>query len=108
MNLAEKLNKWAELQAQADALKSEIIIEVMQLRQSIKTDKVIATYSDGRGSFDYESMAMSIEPEDEIIRKHSKTVVDWRKVCEESGVTDEVKAKFYTPGTPYVSLKIRE
>lgn len=78
----------------------------MALRQTIKTEHATAVYSDGRGSYDYEAIAKILEPDPELIERHSRVSVDWRKVCEEAGMTEELKEKFYRPGKPYVSLKI--
>ncbi len=52
-------------------------------------------------------MARYLEPDDEVVKRNSKVVVDWRKVCDEAGASDEVKQRFYTPGTPTVSIKIK-
>lgn len=106
MNLSEKMNKWEELKAEVDAIEDEIKAEVLALAKTQKVGKVTATYSAGRGSYDYEQMAMRLEPEQEVIDKNTKPVTDWRKVCEDAGATDELKEKFYKPGTPYVSLKL--
>lgn len=105
--LAEKIERWAKLQVEADILAAEITEEVMALKQTVKTGSAIATYSEGRGSYDYEEIAKYIEPDDEVVKRNSKVVVDWRKVCEESGLTEDVKQKFYKPGKPYVSLKLK-
>ena len=107
MNLSEKLKQWRDLQEQADALAEEIKAEVLELKQTIKGDGVVATYGKGRGSYDYESLAMRLEPDDEIVERYSTTKVNWRKVVDELQPPDDLKEKFYTPGKPYVSLKIK-
>ena len=108
MTLKQKMEQWRDLQTQADALAEEIKAEVFELRQTIKADGVVATYSKGRGSYDYEALAMSLEPDDYIVERYTVKRVDWRKVVEDIGATDDLKAKFYTPGKPYVSLKLKK
>lgn len=107
MTLKEKLERWRDLQRQADALAEEIKTEVMELQQTIKADGVVATYSKGRGSYDWESIAKALEPDDEIVKRYSRVDTDWRKVAEEVGAPDELKAQFYRPGSPYVSLRLK-
>ena len=106
MTLKKKLEQWRDLQAQADALAEEIRAEVLALGQTIRADGVVATYG-SRGRYDYEALAKFLEPDDETIQRHTVVKIDWRKVVDEVGAPDELRAKFYTPGAPYVSLKLK-
>jgi len=105
--LKEKLERWRDLQRQADALAEEIKAEVMQLQQTIKADGVVATYGKGRGSYDYEALAMRLEPDSGIIQRYTITRVDWRKVVDELEPPEDLKMKFYKSGKPYVSLRLK-
>ena len=85
----------------------EIKAEALELQQTIKADGVVATYSKGRGYYDYEALASHLEPDYEIIQQFTITRVDWRKVVDALEPLDDLKAKFYKPGKPYVSLKLK-
>ena len=106
MNLSEKMSRWEQLRREADVLENEIKDEVLALAKTQKVGNVTATFSNGRGSYDYEAMAMKIEPDQEIVDRNTKTVTDWRKVCEEASAPEEIRALFYKAGTPYVSVKL--
>ena len=97
MTTQEKLATWSNLVRQADALKSEILSELGE-GEEIKIPGAKAYTSPGRGTYAYEEMAMRLEPEQEVIYRYTKTVVDWKAVCDEVGYDDELKKKFYTPG----------
>lgn len=107
MTLKEKLERWRDLQAAADKLAEEIKAEVLELQQTIRGKGVVASYGKGRGSYDYEAIAKEIQPPRPIIEKWSTLKVNWRGVVEEAGVPPEIKAKYYKPGTPYVSLRLK-
>lgn len=98
---------WGEYQKRADELAAEIKEEVLALGTTQKVENVIATYNSGRGTYDYQSIAMRLEPDQEIVDANTKPVTDWKKVCEDAGMTEEIKEKFYTPGSPSVSLKLK-
>lgn len=107
--LADKMVRWGALQGETAALEAEIRAEVMALQQTQKAGNVVATYGQGRGVYDYQAIAATLEPDDNLVERHTKVVtsVDWRGLCGAAGMTDELKARFYTPGAPYVSLKLK-
>jgi hypothetical protein len=105
--LAEKMERWAALKEAADKLEAEIKEEVMALGKTQKANGVTATYSNGRGSYDYESMAMKLEPDTEVVQEHSTVKVNWRAVCEATDGYEDAKEFFYKPGSPYVSVKLK-
>lgn len=101
MDLSEKMKKWEDLQVEAQAIEKEIIAEVLALGKSQTVGRVTASYrkSSGNGSYNYESMVMELEPDQEIVDKHTEvvTTVKWKDIAEEVGVTPELKEKYYTP-----------
>jgi hypothetical protein len=110
MNLAEKMSRWADLKAEADKIEFEIEQEVRALKkpQSLATPvgQVKANYSKGRGTYDYPSLALKLNPPKRVIEEYSQWVTDWKKVCDFVGFTAELKAQFYTEGNPAFSLKL--
>jgi len=121
MTLEEKMQQWAKIRAKIDGLK----LAIAPLEEEIKTAVLIsgdtveakarplvsevivqAKYSKGRGSYNWENIAVRLKPDQEIIDKHSKVTVSWLKVCQAVGYSDELKGQHYTPGTPSVSLKL--
>lgn len=125
MNLVEKINRWGQLQAQIeaqlaglkasqemllkeqDALKQEIEVEIMALKQSQKLSgdygTVSADYSAGRGSYDYEKAAIESKVSQDIVDKHTTPKIDWLKVCKDAKV--DTKA-YFTEGKPSFSIKL--
>lgn len=122
MNLAEKMETWRILHSQAVALEDEIREEVLQLGKSQRVGQVLARYTSGRGSYDYPKITEAarkayeaIGPEalakfDETVAALTKKIVtvDHRAICERVGASEDLKAQFYTPGKPSVSLAIVE
>lgn len=78
----------------------------MKLRQSVEVPGAVARYSKGRGRYDYESIVSELQPDEEIIARHSTVHIDWRKIVVEVGAPKALLEKHYTPGTPTVSLKL--
>ena len=107
MNLSEKMERWGQLRAELDTLEVEIQSEVLGLQKTQKVGPVTATYSGGRGSYNYEAMGLALQPGADLVQGYSKMVVDWRKVCDAVGVDADVRLRYYTPGTPSVSLKLK-
>ena len=108
--LSEKMAALENLTDQVDALKKEIEDEVMALGQSQQVGRVKATlYPQGRGSWDWENMAKMLEPDEELIDKHTevKVTVKWNKIADELNPPEDFKLKFYTPGTPFVSVTVK-
>lgn len=119
--LNEKMVIWKTLQAQADALKVEILAEADALVEAGKLgvgDKVTVggatlEYSAGKGSYNYEKAVVDWQPESleqqqakqVMIRINSKTFVDWRSVWLGSGRPKDAIDAYYTPGIPRLELK---
>ena len=107
-DLKEKMAEWRKLQLQADRLADEIKQEVLQLGVTIKTDGVVASYSKGRGRYNYQPMVAELRPPTSLIEKFTKPKIDWRKIAEAMQPTDDVKERYYSPGSPSVALKLKE
>ena len=118
MNLSDKMNEWGLLQTRLAKLEEEIKQEVKALGKTQEVifgyGKVVASYrkSSTNGSFDYKSITMEIEPEPEIVEKHTTTTVsiDYKAIVEEVGASDELKSKYYNPpanSEPSVSVKLK-
>ena len=124
MNLSEKMERWAQLQdeiantvapikAEADALEKQIQEEVLALGKTQAIGRVTASYrkSKGNGSYNYQNIVMELEPDPEIVNKHTQvvTTVGWKAIVDEIGVDDAIKAKHYTPAkdsAPVVTVSL--
>jgi len=105
LSLTDMMARWKELRTEADALQILIEQEVLRLGKTQKYNGVIASYSGGRGRYDYASAAQAADAPGQVIERYTTPVVDWRKVCEEiQAPLDD----FYTPGTPGVIVKLEK
>jgi len=108
--LAEKMKVLEDLHDQYNALEQEIKDEVMALGQSQQVGRVKATfYPNGQGKWDWESMAKSLEPDDELIKQFTevKVTVKWNKLAERMNPSEEYKQRFYTAGNPFVAVSVK-
>ena len=106
MELTEKMARWEKLMLEAELLGEEIKQEVDKLGKNQSYGKVTVKISNGKGSYDYEAMAMREEPDEDQIKECTKEVIDWKALCESCGVSDTTKKLFYTPGKKLVSIKL--
>lgn len=104
--LAERMLLWGQLKLQLLEVEEKIKAQVMEVKETQEAGRVRAVYSEGRGSYDWKNMADFIVPNEEILSKFTTQSTDWKKVCEATGVPDEIKQNHYSPGKPTVSLKI--
>ena len=95
--------EWEQAQTKADALELQIKDAVLGLGKTQTVGNVRATYSNGRKRYDYETGAVE-HPNFtvEIAESKSKTVIDWRGVC--NALNAEAP---YTQSEPSVSLKLK-
>lgn len=109
MSLAEDMSEWGTLKEKLDALEAKIIDEVRSLGKTQVVGRVTASYSKGKGSYDYHGIAQELTYTQQVELAHCKTVYDWKSIAEDSGMTDEIKEKFYIPpsGLPTVSVKLK-
>ena len=106
MNLTEKMSKWEELQKRADELAGAIKEEVLALGKSQAFGNVKATFTKGRGRYNYEAIAQKVGAPESVVKENSKTVVDWKSVVDAINAPDDVRQSFYEQGSPSVSLKL--
>lgn len=113
MNLSEKMMEWGNLKKQLDELEVQIQAEVLPLKSSQIVGDVIAEYrkSSTNGKYDYEIICHDLNSSPALVEKFTvvpEPYVDYTNLAKEAGMTDELKAKWYTPatgGTPKVTLK---
>lgn len=131
--LAEKMKVWAKIYRELSVLEESIKKEVLSFGKTLDVDNVRASYSKGRGSYDYELAGKDAPIE--VIEKNSSEMInwstasgsikieelpphvqtilnenkikytDWKSVCEEAGF--DMKP-YYTAGTPKVTLKLMD
>jgi len=108
ITLHEKMVTWAYLAKAAAEWEAQIKDEVMRLKQTITAGGARATYTIGRGRYDYEQIAKELGADDDLVYANSKWVTDWRKVGEALGMDGEpdLMEAHFTPGNPGVSLKL--
>jgi len=104
--LATKMLEWEKARRDLDLLESEIKEAVLEIGKTQTVGNVRATFSSGRITYGYEEAANKADAPTELIDVHSKTVVDWRKVCEVMNIIDDVQA--IKKSEPTVSIKLME
>jgi hypothetical protein len=106
-DLQQLMQRWAFHHAIAENLATQIEGIVLAQGESVTSPDAVASYSEGRGSYDYEAMAKGLRVPGELIALHTTTVTDWRAVCGALGVPDHIRELFYTPAAkgPRVTLK---
>jgi len=104
--LALKMLEWEKARRDLDLLESEIKEAVLELGKTQTVGNVRATFTNGRSIYDYEGAARKAEFPDDVIDVHSKTVVDWKKICETAQIMDTVQVISKTK--PSVSIKLME
>jgi hypothetical protein len=102
--LAQKMLEWEKITLQAYQLAEEIRVAVFELGKTQTVGNVRATYSAGRKTYDYQTAAKEVAPQD-VIEKHTTietiTKTDWRQVC-----IDALIEAPYTQSEPSVTLKL--
>lgn len=104
--LARLVARWALHQYLAEQLRSVIETQVLALGHTVETAEARATWSEGRGTYDWEALARALGAPKDLLKHHASVVIDWRAVCLELGVPESLKARYYTPPDgPRVTLK---
>jgi hypothetical protein len=98
--LARYLLLWEERRRALDELEAAIRDAVLQLRKTQTVGNVRATFSNPRKSYDYENPGSAAPPA--IIAEHTRSVVDWRAVCQDAKIDPVV-----TPGAGPGSVSIK-
>ena len=104
--LAQEMLDWQTKKEELNVLEKEITSAVRALGKTQTVGNVRATFSKGRGKYDYEKAVLQQTPpiDNDIIFSHSKTVVDWHGVCKVTEIEDIP----FLPGNPSVSIKLLE
>lgn len=105
MTLAEMMEVWKETMLTADSLAEKIKAEVMQLGKTQSARGVVATFSNGRGSYDYKTAVQRAGLTIGQLEEFVKVTHDFKAACEAHDID---VSDFYTSGTPSVTLKIAE
>lgn len=109
--LAELMATWEALAIVIQDVEGKIQEQVMALGQTVVVGRCRATYSGGRGQYDYEGLAKQLEPPKYIVDQHTVPKVDWMGVCKDvSDIReldwDALREKHYTPGKTVVNVKL--
>lgn len=98
--LAMKMLEWEKLRKQLDVIEAEIRGAVLELGKTQTVGNVRASYSGGRSTYDYQSVGR--EAPLNMIIKHTKTVTDWKAVCDALGEKPVLVSK----SEPGVTIKL--
>ena len=100
--LAQMMLEWESKKRALDELESAIKDAVLQLGKTQTVGNVRASYSAGRKRYDYKGAGELYAPPS-VIELHTRKEVDWRAVCKDAGLSEEIE---YTQGDPSVSVKL--
>lgn len=106
--LPDLMRRWGMLSAELAMIEAVIKAEVLELQQSQTVGNVRASYSQGRGSYNYEALARTQHLDPLLIASFAKEVIDWKGVVDCLQVDEEIRRQYYTPGVPTVSIKLRD
>jgi hypothetical protein len=98
--LARLLLLWEEKRRALDEIEAAITDSVLQIRKTQTVGNVRASFYNPRKSYDYETPGK--EAPTNVIFRNSKTVTNWRAVCEEADIDPIV-----TPGSGRGSVSIK-
>ena len=101
--LATDMLRWERMRRELDELEQAIKDTVLQIGKTQTVGNVRASYSGGRKTYNYEAAANG-HPfvNQSTVDLFSKTVIDWRGVCNHVGIDDIP----FTESPPSVSLKL--
>lgn len=116
MSLTGNFKKWEELSLQLQQVEMAIIDEVLLLGKSQSYGNVEAKFrkSSSNGKYDYEGMTRELEPDMELVQQctvYPEPYVDFKKLAEMAGATEEIKAKHYIPPSdskPTVTVQFKK
>lgn len=99
--LAKKMIEWGERKAELDALEEEIAAAVLEVGKTQTVGNVRATYSSGRGKYDYERAAadysLDLEP-------YTKITYDYTKAVKDAGI--DTGPYYQLQSGPSINLKV--
>lgn len=85
--VAAMMLEWENKKKELDILETLIEDQVLSYGETFVVGAVRATYNNGRKTYDYEKAGLSADPA--IVLECSKTVVDWKLVCDEAKISIE-------------------
>ncbi len=107
--LVSKMKQYRKLAVQLEELEKEIKAECIRMEATLEIPGLTVRYSAPRRTFNYERACEGYEIPQKIIKACTKSVVDWRKVAQEAGVTTkDIEATAVEADSPSVSFKITE
>ena len=101
--LALLMLTWEEKRKELDKIEDQIKTAVMELGKTQTVGNVRATYSKGKGEYDYQRALLDRGLTDENLSDYAKITYDYRKAVMDMGIEIE---PYYTPGKPHVSVKL--
>lgn len=104
--LAKLMLEWERLTRKAEFVEIQIQEAVLEIGSTQKVGNVHASFSKGRGKYDYQGAYESngeLASEDLLDRCTTK-VTDWKKVCEAMGI--DMESHYVQTSGPSVSVKL--
>ncbi len=107
--LVLKMMQYRKLAIQLEELEKEIKAECIKMEATLEIPGLTVRYSAPRRIFNYERACEGYEISQKIIKACTKSVVEWRKVAQEAGVTEkDIKATAVAADSPSVSIKVTD
>ena len=116
MDINQQLQLWAEeelrikkAQEDNDKLKKQIEADVLASNLEVRLESGPKCILTSKGTYDWKNIALQLEPDDEVIEKH--TEIHWNKIAEETAETPEVlkkwKDEFYMAGAIFAQCRVK-
>lgn len=117
MDIQTQLQEWAErelrikkAQEENDQLKKQIEAIVLASNLEVRLESGPKCILTSKGTYEWENIAKSLEPDDEIITKW--TEIRWNKIAEELGSLDKEalenrKKLYYTEGATFAQCRVK-
>lgn len=103
-------SKWKELKEQIERVETTIKNLVLLEKKSLHVNDVYMKYNKGKSTISWNELADSKNVPNSTVVKYEQIVkkIDWKKVCQDIGYTDEELEGFTKPGNPSVKIDIKE
>lgn len=101
--LALLMLTWEEKRKELDKIEDQIKDAVLALGNTQTVGNVRATFSKGKGEYDYQRALLDRGLTDDNLSSYEKITYDYRKAVLDLGIDID---PYYTPGKPYVSVKL--
>jgi hypothetical protein len=102
--LTKKMLEWEEKKKELNILEKEIQEEVFLMRETFRAGNIIAKFSKGKKTYDYEAVGQDapeklIEENTEVVEK-----INWKAICDAMGINKKIIP--FKDGTSSVKLSI--